>query len=110
MARPKKNDKKDKMTLSFTEFDEDVYDYLAESRNASALVRFLVRSHMHREGANVAMPAEVYEDLTTNTSVSEETPVAPKEEQPIRRTVRGSMTSSVNNDSIKAIQNTDLNY
>lgn len=47
MARTRKSGKKDRMTFSFTEFDEDVFDYLDNHRNASALVRFLVRNHMN---------------------------------------------------------------
>ena len=47
MARPKLSDNKSRMLLSFTEYDEDVYDYLKSLRNASALVKNLVRAHMY---------------------------------------------------------------
>lgn len=49
MARPKKSNKKDKKNISFTEYDEDVYDFLDKQKNASRLVKYLVRCYMNDE-------------------------------------------------------------
>ncbi|EOU2097110.1 hypothetical protein C0L75_03055 [Clostridium perfringens] len=57
MARPKSTEKKDRITISFTEFDEDVYDFLKGQRNASALVRQLVRNFKN----NTPMPKNMQE-------------------------------------------------
>ena len=57
MARPKSKEKKDRITISFTEFDEDVYDFLKGQRNASALVRQLVRNFKN----NTPMPKNMQE-------------------------------------------------
>lgn len=45
--------KRVQMTISFGEFDDDVYNFLQSQKNASALVRRLVRGYM---GGNVVQP------------------------------------------------------
>lgn len=46
--------KRTQMTISFGEYDDDVYNFLQGQKNASALIRRLVRGYM---GGNVAPPA-----------------------------------------------------
>lgn len=38
-----------RITVTFGEYDDDVYDFLQNQKNASALVRYLVRLHMNNE-------------------------------------------------------------
>lgn len=56
MARPKLSGDKTKMTISFTEFDVDVYDYLKGTKNASRLIKELVRAHMFNGGQLTVVP------------------------------------------------------
>lgn len=39
-------DKRKRLTVTFGEYDDDVYEYLKSNKNASALVRHLVRGYM----------------------------------------------------------------
>lgn len=48
MGRPKTTKKKDRIAISFTPFEEDIYDYLKGQRNSSALVKYLV--NLYKEG------------------------------------------------------------
>lgn len=70
MARTRKSGKKDRMTFSFTEFDEDVFDFLDNHRNASALVRFLVRNHMN--GVVETAPSSLRKEPKRQIQVVEE--------------------------------------
>lgn len=73
MGRPKLSNDKTRMLLSFTEYDEDVYDYLKSLKNASAYVKHLVRANMQSGGQVVA----------TSPTLATPTRIAP-----INRTVR----------------------
>lgn len=42
--------------ISFGAYDDDVYDFMQSSKNASALVRMLVRAYMR--GENASLPAQ----------------------------------------------------
>lgn len=48
--------KRFKMSIGFGEYDTDVYDFLQGQKNASALVRHLVRNYMN--GTQVKPPEE----------------------------------------------------
>lgn len=97
MARTRKSGKKDRMTFSFTEFDEDVFDYLDNHRNASALVRFLVRNHMN--GVATTAPSS-YSKVEPEVKVVETT-----EEQ----VVDNYAEDYVGNDNIKEYVSTGFN-
>lgn len=47
--------KRKQMMISFGAYDDDVYDFLQSNKNASALVRMLVRAYMR--GENASLPA-----------------------------------------------------
>ena len=42
-------DKRKRLTVTFGEYDDDVYSFLQNQKNASALIRYLVRLHMNNE-------------------------------------------------------------
>ena len=54
------------MTISFGEYDDDVYDFLQAQKNASALIRRLVRAYMGGSSA----PAPIQESLVENEKVA----------------------------------------
>lgn len=53
--------KRNQMTLSFGEYDDDVYDYLQGLKNASGLIRQLVRVHMQKD--NIVIDGGYAEEL-----------------------------------------------
>lgn len=74
MARPKLSNDKSRMLISFTEYDEDVYDYLKSLRNASALIKSLVRAHMYGGNNCVAAPPAIPSTITKKTQESKKVP------------------------------------
>lgn len=54
MGTPKKNRRSDTMSITFTKFDSDIYEFLQKQPNASALIRHLVRCYMeNRQVVNI---------------------------------------------------------
>ena len=51
--------KRTQMTISFGEYDDDVYNFLQGQKNASALIRKLVRDYMN--GSSAPLPAQEYQ-------------------------------------------------
>lgn len=50
--------KRTQMTISFGEYDDDVYNFLQSQKNASALIRRLVRSYMGGSGVPAPLPSQ----------------------------------------------------
>ena len=66
--------KRKQMMISFGAYDDDVYNFLQENKNASALVRMLVRGYMRGENISpsapkstlVSAPAPIQSDNSIN--------------------------------------------
>lgn len=75
------------MMISFGAYDDDVYEFLQSNKNASALVRMLVREYMR--GGNIPAPtptpivkSKVAEEVVVSVE-PEVTKEAPKVEKPM---------------------------
>ena len=72
--------KRKQMMISFGAYDDDVYEFLQNNKNASALVRMLVRAYMG--GGNVSLPAQApapikQDAVATEPKVVEEKVIEP---------------------------------
>lgn len=77
------------MTLSFGEYDDDVYYYLQGLKNASGLVRQLVRVHMSQNNVQTTekpLKPTVKEDKNDEIAVTKEAPAPEKEEKVVEKT------------------------
>lgn len=70
MGTPKKNRRSDTMSITFTKFDSDIYEFLQKQPNASALIRHLVRCYM--ENRQVVNNTESKNEVTATKSDDED--------------------------------------
>ena len=50
--------KRKRITVTFGEYDDDVYNFLQSQKNASALIRYLVRAYINNESVVVIQNSE----------------------------------------------------
>lgn len=48
MARRRSTNKKERMAISFSEYDEEVFDFLEQQKNTSCFIKQLVREYMSK--------------------------------------------------------------
>lgn len=106
------------MMISFGAYDDDVYEFLQNNKNASALVRMLVRAYMR--GENTSLPAPTPAKLNpvaTEPKVVEEkvAEATPKVEKVVestpkieKTTNKMEKTTSHEDNNRKKIQQLDL--
>lgn len=73
--------KRKQMMISFGAYDDDVYEFMQNNKNASALVRMLVRAYMRGENVSPSVPAnttKVEKPVATEPKVVEEKVVETK--------------------------------
>lgn len=58
-------------TITFGEYDDDVYEFLEKEKNASALIRRLVRVYMYEDNIDLISNYKI-DDVNYNTNGSEE--------------------------------------
>lgn len=102
MAKKSKDRKGNQMTITFGEFDNDVYDYLQDIRNASALVRHLVRQYMSGNPIPVRVieadkDEELHEEASHNNETHEED--SHDEEHQEEKKVKKTIKTTKNKDS-----------
>lgn len=108
--------KRKQMMISFGAYDDDVYEFLQNNKNASALVRMLVRAYM--AGGNVSLPTPApikHDTVATEPKVVEEkvvepTPktekvveVEPKVEKTINKVEKTTSSENKNRKKIKEL-------
>lgn len=67
--------KRKQMMISFGAYDDDVYEFLQENKNASALVRMLVRNYMNNNECQPTpkqAPAQVDKEIVITKSNKKE--------------------------------------
>lgn len=64
-------DKRKRITVTFGEYDDDVYNFLQEQKNASALIRYLVRAYMTNESVMVIQSFEKNKKESTTIKKNE---------------------------------------
>ena len=104
------------MMISFGAYDDDVYEFLQNNKNASALVRMLVRAYMG--GGNVSLPAptQIKQDVVAaepkvvEEKVVESTPkvekvveTEPKVEKAINKVEKNTSSENKNRNKIKEL-------
>lgn len=108
--------KRKQMMISFGVYDDDVYEFLQNNKNASALVRMLVRAYMGGGNASLPTPALIKQDaVATEPKVSEEkiaepTPkvekvveTKPKVEKAINKVEKNISSENKNRNKIKEL-------
>ena len=106
--------KRKQMMISFGAYDDDVYEFLQNNKNASALVRMLVRAYMG--GGNVSLPAPIKQDVVATEpkvveeKVVESTPkvekvveTEPKVEKAINKVEKNTSSENKNRNKIKEL-------
>lgn len=68
--------KRKQMMISFGAYDDDVYEFLQNNKNASALVRMLVRAYMGGGNASPSTPIK-QDTVATEPKVGEEKIIEP---------------------------------
>lgn len=58
--------KRKQMMISFGAYDDDVYEFLQNNKNASALVRMLVRAYMRGENVSPTVSAPIPTPISNN--------------------------------------------
>ena len=92
------------MMISFGAYDDDVYEFLQNNKNASALVRMLVRAYMG--GGNASLPAPIKQDtVATEPKVAEEKIIepTPKVEKAINKVEKNMSSENKNRNKIKEL-------
>lgn len=46
--------KRTQMTITFGEYDDDVYNFLQRQKNASAFIRKVIRAYMYQDGSHLS--------------------------------------------------------
>lgn len=112
--------KRKQMMISFGAYDDDVYEFLQNNKNASALVRMLVRAYMGGGSvspvAQTATPTKVSEtnkaDLETvvTTEVEKVVKSEPEVERPMfdYSKCNNGAAMNTNNENRKKIKNLNL--
>ena len=99
------------MMISFGAYDDDVYEFLQNNKNASALVRMLVRNYMRGENTPLPTPEPVkVSPVVTEPKISKEKVVetAPKVEKVVENTPKVEKTISNETNNRKKIQELSL--
>lgn len=103
--------KRKQMMISFGAYDDDVYEFMQNNKNASALVRMLVRAYMRGENISPSTPTSV-----ENNPVKIET-VTPVESEKVEKSdpkvdvfdySKRNTTDTTNNENKKKILELDL--
>lgn len=99
--------KRKQMMISFGVYDDDVYEFLQNNKNASSLVRMLVRAYMG--GENVSLPAPIKQDtVATEPKAIEEkivkhTPKAEKVVETKPKVEKNTSSENKNRNKIKEL-------
>lgn len=103
--------KRKQMMISFGAYDDDVYEFMQNNKNASALVRMLVRAYMRGENISPSMPTSVENNPVKIETV---TPVEPEKVEKSESKVDAfdysncSTINTTNNENKKKILELDL--
>ena len=98
--------KRKQMMISFGAYDDDVYEFLQNNKNASALVRMLVRAYMGGGNASLPAPAPIKQDaVATEPKVAEEKIIepTPKVEKAINKVEKNMSSENKNRNKIKEL-------
>jgi len=103
--------KRKQMMISFGAYDDDVYEFMQNNKNASALVRMLVRAYMRGENVSTSTPTSVENNQTKVEIVA---PVEPEKVEKSESKIdvfdysKCNTTNTTSNENKKKILELDL--